>query len=359
MIEQIALALMLLGLTFYAVLGGADFGAGIWDLTAGGDRRGARLRSVIERAMGPVWEANHVWLVFVLVVCWTAFPAFFGSMMSSLWVPMTIAIFGIILRGSAFALRGQAGTIAEARVFGAIFATSSLIVPFAFGTVVGAIASGHAAYGNASVDPWSAFLNPFSIYLGVLTVVFCAYMAAIFLTGDAMRIGASDVAAAFRRRALASGLLAGGLAAGGLPMAAAHAPYLYGGLTSGAGLACVVLSAGFGLLTLALVWRGSANWPRFSAAFAIGAVIAGWGFAQSPYLLPPGTSGSTLTASQAMGSSATLWALVIAVAIGLLVLVPSLYWLFKLTLAGTIEPTYKGFEDLAEADTRPEQGEQR
>lgn len=357
MVEQLVLALLLLGLTFYAVLGGADFGAGIWDLTAGSARGGARLRSVIERAMGPVWEANHVWLVFVLVVCWTGFPAFFGSMTSSLWIPMAIAIFGIILRGSAFALRGQAATIGEARVFGAIFATSSLIVPFALGTVVGAIASGHAAYGNAAVDPWSAFLNPFSIYVGVLAVVFSAYLAAIFLTGDAVRAAAPDVAAAFRHRALGSGVLAGALAIGGLPMANAHAQYLFDGLTSGVGLACVIASALLGLLTLALVWKRSANWPRFTAAFAVGAVVAGWGFAQSPYLLPPGASGSTLTATQAMGDSATLWALVIAVAIGLLVLVPSLYWLFKLTLAGTIEPTYKGFEDLA----RPagERGEER
>lgn len=350
MIEYLVLALLLLGLTFYAVLGGADFGAGIWDLTAGSARGGARLRSVIERAMGPVWEANHVWLVFVLVVCWTGFPAFFGSMMSSLWIPMAIAIFGIILRGSAFALRGQAATIGEARVFGAIFATSSLIVPFALGTVVGAIASGQAAYGNAVVDPWAAFLNPFSIYVGVLAVVFSAYLAAIFLTGDARRLGAPDVAAAFRVRALASGGLAGALAIGGLPMANHYAAYLYPGLTFGVGLLCVIASAALGVLTLVLVWRESSNWPRFTAAFTVGAVVAGWGFAQSPYLLPPGASGSTLTADQALGSTTTAWALVVSVAVGMLVLVPSLYWLFKLTLAGTIEPTYKGFEGLARAD---------
>lgn len=350
MIEVICLALMLVGVTLYAVLGGADFGAGIWDLTAGSAKGGARMRGVIERSMGPVWEANHVWLIFVFVVAWTCFPSFFGSMMSSLWIPMAIAAFGIILRGSAFALRGQAATINEARTLGAVFALSSVIVPFAFGTVAGGIASGRVGYGNAAVDPWTAFLNPFSIYIGVLAVVFSAYMAAIFLTGDSERMDAPDMVAAFRKRALGSGALAGLLAIGGLAMANADAEYLYEGLTSGMGLVCVIVSALAGAVTMVMIARGQNQWPRLSAAVAVGAVTAGWGFAQAPYIIPPGPADSATKLSAVAGASTTLWWLFAAVIVALCVIVPSLYWLYTLTLKGDIDPNYKGFEDLAEPD---------
>ncbi|MBJ7355148.1 MAG: cytochrome d ubiquinol oxidase subunit II [Thermoleophilaceae bacterium] len=351
MIEFLVLFLMLLGVTMYAVLGGADFGAGMWDLTAGSAHGGARMRGVIERSMGPVWEANHVWLIFVLVVAWTCFPTFFGSMMTSLWIPMAIAMFGIILRGAAFALRGQAATINEARTLGAIFALSSVIVPFALGTVAGGIASGQVVYGNATeTDVWGAFLNPFSIYVGILAIVLSAYIAAIFLVGDSDRMGADDMVAAFRKRALGSGVLAGILAIAGLPLAHSEARYLYDGLTSGMGLVCVVVSALAGAVTLYLIWKGSTQWPRLTAAAAVGAMTAGWGFAQSPYLLPPGAADSTLKASQAIGDSTTLWWLVICVGLGLFVLVPSLYWLFKLTLTGEIQPNYRALDDLEEPD---------
>lgn len=350
MIETICLALMLVGVTLYAVLGGADFGAGIWDLTAGSAKGGARMRGIIERSMGPVWEANHVWLIFVLVVAWTCFPTFFGSWMTSLWIPMAIAAFGIILRGSAFALRGQAATINEARVLGAMFALSSVIVPFAFGTVAGGIASGHVSYGNATADAGDAFLNPFSIYVGVLAVVFSAYIAAIFLIGDSERMDAPDMIEAFRKRALGSGALAGLLAIGGLPMAHEHARFLYDGLTSGMGLVCVIVSALAGLVTMVMIARGVTQWPRLSAAVAVGAVTAGWGFAQSPYLLPPGPAGSTLKLSEAAGSTTTLWWLVAAVIVALMVIVPSLWWLYTLTLKGDIDPNYKGYEDLEKSD---------
>ncbi len=350
MIEVICLALMLVGVTLYAVLGGADFGAGIWDLTAGSAEGGARMRGVIERAMGPVWEANHVWLIFVLVVCWTCFPSFFGSMMSSLWIPMAIAAFGIILRGSAFALRGQAATMNEARFLGAMFALSSLIVPFAFGTVAGGIASGRVAYGNAEVDPWGAFLNPFSIYVGVLAVVFSAYIAAIFLTGDSERMDAPDMVDAFRKRALASGTLAGLMALCGLIVAHADADYLFDGLTSGMGLVCVVVSALAGAATMLLLVRGQTQLPRLTSAVAVGAVTAGWGFAQAPYIIPPGPADSATKLSAVAGASTTLWWLFAAVIVALCVIVPSLWWLFTLTLKGDIDPNYKGYEDLAKPD---------
>lgn len=342
MIEELCLFLALLGLTAYAVLGGADFGAGFWDLTAGTAHGGARMRGVIERSMTVVWEANHVWLIFVLVVLWTCFPPFFGSIMSSLYIPFGIAMAGIILRGTAFALRGQAATINEARGLGAVFAISSVILPFAFGTIIGAIASGRVQYGNAqSTDVWAVWLNPFSIYIGVLAIATCAYLAAVFLIGDSQRMGAEDMVLAFRKRALLSGAVAGMLALGGLPVANSEAPALYDGLTSDLGLVCVIGSAIFGLITMWLVVIGDhLQAPRFTAAAAVGAIVAGWAFAQSPYLLP-----GTLKYEDAAGNSTTLWWLVICVALGLFLLVPSLWWLFKLTLSGELQPDYRAADE--------------
>jgi cytochrome d ubiquinol oxidase subunit II len=346
MIDYIVLFLALLGVTMYAVLGGADFGAGFWDLTAGSASKGAHLRSTIERAMGPVWEANHVWLIFVLVVLWTCFPTFFGSMMSSLYIPLAIAMFGIILRGTAFALRGQAATMNEARTLGAMFALSSVIVPFALGTVAGGIASGRVAYGNAESDPVTAFLNPTSIYVGLLAVAVCAYVSAIFLTGDAKRFEDDAMVEAFRKRALGAGAVAGVLAIGGLIETHSDARYLFDGLTSGMGLVCVIASAVFGGATILLVIKRHTELPRFTAAAAVGAVVAGWAFAQSPYMLPPGPANSTLKFAAATGDSTTLWSLTGAVAVGLIALVPSLYWLYKLTLTGEIDPNHRPIEDL-------------
>ena len=139
MTVDLVTAVLVIGVTAYAVLGGADFGAGFWDLTAGGAQRGARVRGLVKRSMGPVWEANHVWLIFVLVIFWTGFPEAFGAVMSTLYVPLFAAAVGIILRGVAFAVRGEAATIREARGFGATFALSSVLVPFFFGATIGAV----------------------------------------------------------------------------------------------------------------------------------------------------------------------------------------------------------------------------
>src|ERR671919_1583832 len=152
MLPELCLGLMLLGVTAYAVFGSADFGAGFWDLTAGSAEGGGRLRGLIQRSMSPVWEANHVWLIFILVIMWTAFPVAFGSLFSTLSIPLFLGAIGIIFRGTAFALRGQAATIREARVLGAIFALSSVLVPFFLGAAIGGIASGRVPVGNVAGD---------------------------------------------------------------------------------------------------------------------------------------------------------------------------------------------------------------
>src|SRR3954449_4681548 len=209
MLPTLCLALVMLGITAYAVLGSADFGAGLWDLTAGGAERGGPIRGMVQRSMSPVWEANHVWLIFVLVIAWTAFPVAFGSVFSTLRVPLFLAAIGIIFRGAAFALRGQAATIREARVLGGLFATASVLIPFCFGAALGGIASGRVGLGNGTGDPWSSWLNPTSALIGVIAVLTGAYLAAVYLAGDSVRAEQPDLARAFRTRALVSGLASG------------------------------------------------------------------------------------------------------------------------------------------------------
>jgi cytochrome d ubiquinol oxidase subunit II len=273
MLPELCLGLAMVGITAYAVLGSADFGAGFWDLTAGGAHRGGRVRGMIQRSMSPVWEANHVWLIFVLVVVWTAFPVAFASIFSTLSIPLFLSALGIIFRGAAFALRGQAGTIREARALGGLFASSSVLIPFCLGTVAGAIASGRVPVGNAAGDPWSSWLNPTSVLIGVLGIVTGAHLAAVFLAGDSRRAGQEDLVRAFRARALATGALAGAVALGGLLVLRSDARDLYDGLLSGGGLACVLVSAVGGVATIALVWTERYGPARLTAAAAVGAIV--------------------------------------------------------------------------------------
>jgi len=331
MLPELAAALTLVGLTFYVVLGGADFGAGFWDLTAGGAERGAAVRAWVKRGMSPVWEANHVWLIFVLVVLWTAFPEAFGSITSTLSIPLFLASLGIVLRGGAFALKGQAGTIAEARALGATFALSSVLTPFFLGTVAGAIAAGEVPVGNAEGDAWGSWTGALPLLVGALAVATGAHVAAVFLGADARRAGRQELVQAFRARALGSGVVAGALALAGLAVVNSDAPDLYDDLVAGAGLACVIASALAGVATLVLEWRERFELARYTVAVAVGAIVAGWALAQEPYLLPPG-----LTVEEAAAPDATLAALLIAAAVGMAILVPALVWLFRLALSGRL-----------------------
>ncbi len=331
MLADLAVALTLVGVTAYVVLGGADFGAGFWDLTAGGAERGAPVRAMIKRAMSPVWEANHVWLIFVLVMLWTAFPEAFGSITSTLAIPLFLAALGIVLRGGAFALKGEAATIAEARALGATFALSSVLVPFFLGASAGAIAAGEVPVGNAAGDEWRSWTGTLPIFAGLLAVATGAHLAAVFLGADSRRAARPELVDAFRARALGSGVVTGVLAIAGIFVVNSEAPDLYDGLTSGAGLACVIGSAVAGLTTLALEWRERFEVARYTAAAAVAAIIAGWAFAQEPYLLPPG-----LTVEEAAAPDATLTALLIAATLGMALLLPALAWLFRLALSGRL-----------------------
>jgi cytochrome d ubiquinol oxidase subunit II len=329
---EIPAILILIGLAAYLVLAGADFGAGLWMLLARPGRASPdATRDHARHAMGPVWEANHVWLIFVLVVCWTAYPVAFGSITSTLPVPLFIAALGIILRGSAYALRGQLDDAPGRRVIENLFALSSVLTPFALGTVVGAIASGRVPVGNAKGDLISSWTGPTSLMIGALAVVTGAYLAAVYLSADARRFGQPTLELDFRERALVSGALAGALALVGLIVVHSDARHLWDGLTSGAGAAMVALSALAGVTSLALVWRSRFEPARVAAALAVAAIVAGWGIAQQPRFLPG------LTIDQAAAGHSTLVAVVIAAAVGLAIVGPSLVLLFRLFLKGHLD----------------------
>ena len=335
MLADLAAVVLIVALSAYAVLGGADFGAGFWDLTAGGAERGARLRGLVKHSMGPVWEANHVWLIVVLVILWTCFPKAFGPLMETLYVPLFLAAVGIILRGAAFGLRGEAATISEARGLGATFALSSLLTPFFLGCAAGAVAAGAVPAEGDPSQPFSAWTEPIALLAGALAVATGAYVAAVFLAADAKRLEMADLVTAFRRRALGSAAVAGVLAVGGLAVAEADAPDLFDGLTSGAGLAAVIVSVLAGLVTLGLVWRRSFNAARYTSGVAVGAILAGWALAQRPDFLP-----GELSFQDAAAGDATLTATLIALAVALAVIIPSLALLYRLTLRGSLEEPY-------------------
>jgi cytochrome d ubiquinol oxidase subunit II len=324
MLANVVLLALWLGLTAYALFGGADFGAGWWDLVAGGARRGAPQRELIEHSMGPVWEANHVWLIFALVTLWTGFPQAFAAIMSTLYVPLTLAAFGVILRGSAFAFRKSVPEVSLKRLFGATFALSSVLTPFFLGTVAGALASGRVPLGNAAGHPVSSWLNPTSVLGGTLAVGACAYLAAVYLCADGMRDGHDDLADAFRTRAIGTAVVVGAVALAGIAVLHADAPRLFHGLTHRA-LPLMLLSGAAGLASLYLLVRRRYGVARVTAALAVAAVLWGWGAGQYPYLIEP-----TYTVMQAAAPATTLRPLLVTMVVAALLVGPSLVLLIAM-----------------------------
>lgn len=321
-LADVLAAVMWIGVTAYALFGGADFGAGFWDLLAGGARRGERQRALVEHSIGPVWEANHVWLIFILVVMWTSFPGLFGAVSSTLWIPLTVAAFGVIARGSAFAFRKSVTAVWQRRIFGAAFAASSVITPFFLGAAAGGVASGRVPPGIGTGNAVTSWWNPVSVLTGALAVTVCAYLAAVYLTADARRAGDQRLAAQFRARALASGAAAGIIAGAGIAVLHDHAPALAHGLAH-RGLPLVLASAVAGLAALALLY---ARWflaARVAAAAAVTAVVWGWALAQYPYMLQ-----GRLTVTAAAATRGVLLATLISLAAGAVLLAPSLAWLY-------------------------------
>jgi len=343
-LAEAPLVLMLVGLAAYAVLGGADFGAAFWQLGARGER-GAQLREHAYRAMGPVWEANHVWLVFVLVICWTAYPEAFASIFSTLTVPLFVAVLGIVLRGTAYAVHAGTAREIERRAVDGVFSISSILTPFALGTAVGAIASGRVPVGNARGDLVTSWLNPTSLAVGVLAVATGTYLAAVYLAGDGARAGRGDLAVAFRRRALGAGVSTGAIALFALVIVRLDGGRVGERLLEWPALAAVAVSAVAGLVTLERVRRSRFESARYYSSAAVASIVVGWALAQRPELLP------NLTVDEAAAGRPTMIATVVGIAVGAAILVPSLALLFGLVLRGRF--------DAADAEEEPTHEQRR
>ena len=324
MISDAVGGILLASVTLYAVLGGADFGGGLWDLLAGGDRRGREPRRLIEEAITPVWEANHVWLVFDLVIFWTAFPHAFAAVMTTAALPLWLALAGIVLRGAGFAFRKEVSGLGAQRVLGAAFAFSSLLAPFFMGTVIGAIATGQVP-ANASHASLSAWTSATSLLTGLLFVGTCGYLAAVYLVGEAARRGDHRLRAYFTRRAQAAGIVAGALSLAVLAELHSSNHALFSLLT-GRALPLVILAGLCGLAVLALLTAGRPRGVRVLAAAGVAAVIWGWGVAQYPVLLP----GTNVTLSNAGAPPATLVAIVVLFVVAVVIVGPSFGLLFSL-----------------------------
>jgi cytochrome bd ubiquinol oxidase subunit II len=295
-----AAAILVVVISAYALFGGADFGGGIWDLLAGSAEHGAAPRELIDESITPVWEANHVWLVFVLVLLWTAFPPAFAAIMTALFVPLSLSLLGIVLRGVGFAFRHTAQRLQMRQLTGAVFAASSLITPFFMGTVIGAVATGQVPVHPAG-SVLAAWTSPTAILTGFLFVAACGYVSAVFLVLEARQRGHEELRRYFSLRATAAGVLTGALAGGTFTLLSDSAPHLFAGLT-GRALPLVAISIAAGIAVLGMLWRRwhHALFLRVTAAIAVATVVWGWGLAQYPYLLPTSLSlaaGSAPTAS--------------------------------------------------------------
>ena len=329
---EVVAVILFFGVTAYAIFAGADFGAGFWDLLAGGADRGDRPRAVVAHSIGPVWEANHVWLIFCLVVLWTGFSEAFASITLTLFVPLSLAALGIVLRGSSFAFRKEVTLTSSRRNFGAAFAISSVIVPFCMGAVAGAIASGRVPSGGKAGDPWDSWLNPTSILGGVLAVTVCAYLAAVYLFFDARRLGEADMVEYFRRRAVVMAIVTGVVATIGIFLLHEDSPYVFDGLTSRA-LPLVILSALCGVGSLVLLLRNAARGARMLAIGAVATVVLGWGVAQWDYILP-----ETLTVSEAAAPESTLVTILVVFIVAAIVILPAIGLLYVLDQKSLLEP---------------------
>jgi cytochrome d ubiquinol oxidase subunit II len=271
----------------YALFGGADFGGGIWDLLAGGDQRGAAPRELIDESITPVWEANHVWLIFILVLTWTAFPPAFAAIMTALFVPLSVSLLGIVLRGAGFAFRHTAERLNMQRLTGATFAAASLLTPYFMGSVVGAIVTGQVP-AHPTGNVLAAWTSPTAILTGFLFVAACAYISAVFLVLEARQRERQELVRYFSLRATAAGVVTGALAGGTFAELSTSAPYVYHRLT-GIALWLVAISIAAGIAVLAMLWLHwyPALFLRATAAIAVATVVFGWGLAQYPYLSPP------------------------------------------------------------------------
>jgi len=311
---------ILASLVLYALLGGADFGGGIWDLLASGPRRREQ-RELVEHAIGPIWEANHVWLILVVVVLFTGFPAAFAAISIALFVPLVLLLLGIVLRGAAFTFRTY--DVREDRVqarWGLVFSGSSVLAPVVLGVVVGALSSGRLRVAADGAEPF-AWVAPFPLSVGLFAAALFAYLAATYLAVEAQGLLRED----FRHRAVASGVAVFLCAALSGALSWREAPLVFEGLTRRPwSVPFHVATGAAAVAALGLLATRRVRAARAAAAVQVALVVLGWGASQYPYVLVP-----DLTLASASGPRATQVALLWALGGGALLLFPSLYVLFR------------------------------
>ncbi|WP_224362481.1 cytochrome d ubiquinol oxidase subunit II [Hyalangium versicolor] len=312
----------------YSIFGGADFGGGVWDLLAAGPRK-AEQRALIARAIGPVWEVNHVWLIVGLVLLFSGFSRAFAVLTVALHVPLTLLLLGIVFRGTAFTFRTYdvRGDRVQ-RTWGLVFSVASVISPVLLGMCVGAVASGRIRVEGRTVvsgffAPW---LTPFAVAVGVLALCLFAFLAAVYLTAEA---DSEPLREDFRRRALGAGVAVFVAAFGVLLLSREGAPQVWGGLIhEPLALAVHAVTAVSALATFALLWRRRFQWARVAGAAQVGFIVFGWAASQYPYLVVP-----DITVQAAAASPSVLRLLMVAIALGAALVVPSIILLLR-----TFEP---------------------
>jgi cytochrome d ubiquinol oxidase subunit II len=324
---------LLIGITAYSTAGGADFGAGIWDLLAGsGSALGREARALIDHAMAPVWEVNNVWLVLTIVVCWTGFPVLFQAIFASLYPLFAIALVGLILRGAFFAFRHITDQPRAHRAADLVFGVSSLVTPFFFAAGLGAIASGQVGIDGPVTSVFAACVNPMSIAFGAVSVAATAFTGASFLVGDARRYGATELVAYFRFRAVLAAAVLVVVGTAALAVIWATSPDLLRRMLLGPGTPFALATMVLVPVVAALMWRARFLLFRLLTVVAIGSLVFAWGFAQAPYLLP-----GRLTIAQAAAPQATQVLLVIVTMGVIIVIVPAMALLYYLDQRGTLE----------------------
>src|SRR6266496_2632096 len=324
------LIILWLSLIVYAVLGGADFGGGIWDFFAFGPQA-ERQRRLIGQALGPVWEANHVWLIFLIVGLFTAFPPAFSVLSIALFVPFTLAVIGIVMRGAAFMFRAQADDATTSRrIWGRVFSTASTITPFFFGTAAAAVASGQVRVqdGLVQTDLLAGWTTPFALTIGALALALCAVLAAVNLIVEAQNNNDAELVEAFRRRAMIAGAITLALDAVAFILSPFQAPLLWHGLLDHA-LPLAIATALLGVGAAVSLFLRRYRLARVLAFTVTAFIFASWGLSQFPYLVPV-----AVTITNAASPPATLQALLIGTSIGMALLLPSLWLLFHVFRGG-------------------------
>jgi cytochrome d ubiquinol oxidase subunit II len=325
--ELIILLIALLALATYGVFGGADFGAGVWEFNTA-LRASPSEKEAIYRAIGPVWEANHVWLIFVLMILWSGFPVAFAGVCRIVFVPLMLTLTGIVFRGAAYAFRSSLkDDDGHRRTWEAVFAFASTAAPFFMGTAIGVLAGNNPQvdrdgqfHGNIMTD----WIRPESLFFGFFAVGICVFLAAVFLYRETALTSDSDLSPVWRRRALTMSILVGLMAMAGLLVVRIQMPELWQGL-SDRGWPLVLVSIGSGILTILFVWWRRPSLAALTAAITVASVLAAWGVAHYPYLIAP-----NMTFDAAAAPDNVLWLLLGCIAVGLVLVLPPLWWLLRI-----------------------------